>query len=341
MKTRSYPETVMSSQRMPSALAVAALAMVGEGVTPSALVERFAAVDAEAGRARLEELARLGLARAVAAPAGAAAAEDRYTLTPLGERLLRASFAANAGHADILAEIEQLRTELLSTIAHELRTPLTSVRTSVGLLLDPAVEPSADERRTLLLTIDRNATRMQRVVGDILDLARFRAGRIQLQLRRFDATELAAAATASVAPVADARRQTIELAAPSQPVRVFGDFRRLEQAVVNLLSNAVTHSPEGARITVTVAASGDDVAWSVADTGHGIAPEDQERLFERFFVAGRDRREAGSGVGLGLPITHLIVEAHGGRIEVESRLGHGSTFTIVVPAKGPAEAPTE
>jgi signal transduction histidine kinase len=330
----------MPTRTGPSPLAGAALALLGDGATPIRLASRFAAdgvhIDERAATARLEELCELGLARAVAGQD-----EATYQLTPLGERLLASSFSATPEQVDLLAEIEQMRTELLSTIAHELRTPLTAVRTSVGLLLDPAVDPSAEQRRTLLVTIDRNATRMQRVVGDILDLARFRAGRIQLQLRRFDATNLAASAIASVRPLADARRQTIELDAPAEPVPVFGDFRRLEQALVNLLSNAEKYSPDATPITVTVASTVADVSWSVADAGHGISADDQARLFERFFVGERDRREAAAGIGLGLPITLLIVEAHGGRIDVDSRPGRGSTFRITVPVGGPAAAPTE
>jgi signal transduction histidine kinase len=330
----------MASPASPSPLAAAALALVGASVTPPELVARLAAndatVDERTAKARLDELSDLGLARTVTIDDG-----TRYHVTPLGERMLRGSFAGDRDQADRLAEIERMRTEVLSTIAHELRTPLTAVRTSVGLLLDAAVAPTDEERRTLLESIDRNATRMQRVVGDILDLARFRAGRVQLQLRRFDATELVSSAVASVAPVADARRQTIRLVAPSEPVPVFGDYRRLEQALVNLLSNAGKHSPEGAPITVTVDSTDDKVSWSVADEGHGISPADQARLFERFFVAERDRREATAGVGLGLSITRLIVEAHGGRIDVRSQVGRGSTFTIVVPASGPEGSRTE
>jgi signal transduction histidine kinase len=313
---------------------------VGDGVTPAELVARFAelhaSVDARTAEARLDELRELGLARA-----SATEREQRYVLTPLGERIFRSSFVADPDQAGMLAEIEQMRTDLLSTIAHELRTPLTAVRTSVGLLLDPEVEPSQDERRRLLLTIDRNATRMQRVVGDILELARLRAGRVQLQRRRFDARELASSAISSIAPVAEQRGQTIRLVAPQQSVPVFGDYRRLEQALVNLLSNAGKYSPEGAPITVVVAERGGDVSWSVEDRGEGIRPEDEARLFERFFVAGVDRREAGAGIGLGLPITLLIVQAHGGHIDVRSRPGQGSTFTVVVPASGPAEADAE
>ena len=330
----------MPTRARPSPLAGAVLALVGDGVTPPELAARFAANDAalddRAAKAHLDDLCELGLVRAVPTHAGTA-----YHVTPLGDRLLGMSFAANPEHVDLLAEIEGMRTELLSTIAHELRTPLTAVRTSVGLLLDPAVEPSQQEHRTLLETIDRNATRMQRVVGDILDLARFRAGRIQLQLRRFDATVLAASAIASVRPLADARRQTIELVAPAEPVPVFGDFRRLEQALVNLLSNAEKYSPDATAITVTVEATDAEVTWSVVDAGHGISAEDQARLFERFFVGERDRREAAAGIGLGLPITLLIVEAHGGRIDVDSRPGRGSTFRITVPVGGPPAAPTE
>jgi two-component system sensor histidine kinase MtrB len=330
----------MPTQASLSPLAGAALALVGDGVKPADLVARLAANDAtvneSAAKARLDELTDLGLVRAVPAPGG-----TTYHVTPLGERLLRISFAANPQHADLLAEIEQMRTEILSTIAHELRTPLTAVRTSIGLLLDPAVEPSSEQQHTLLETIDRNASRMQRIVGDILDLARLRAGRVQLQMRRFDATELARSAIRSVSPLAQSREQQIALVAPDEPVPVFGDYRRLEQALVNLLSNAGKYSPDGAPIQVVVASARDDVSWSVTDKGHGIKPEDQARLFERFFVARRDRTEATAGIGLGLPITLLIAQAHGGRIDVESRPGRGSTFRVVVPAAGPQEAVTE
>jgi len=234
-----------------------------------------------------------------------------------------------------------MRTDFLSTISHELRTPLTAVRTSVGLLRDPGIEASPDERRSMLETIDRNASRMQRVVADILDLARFRVGHVQLQLRRFDAVELARSAIASVDALAGERGQRIDLDEPAEPIRVFADYRRLEQALVNLLSNAEKYSPDGARISVSVQSSEQRVRWTVSDTGRGIRAEDKARLFERFFVAGRDSSGSATGIGLGLPITLAIVQAHEGRIEVDSRVGHGSTFTIVVPADGPSEAPDE
>ncbi|MEO8207613.1 MAG: ATP-binding protein [Chloroflexota bacterium] len=331
----------MATNAQPSPLAVAALALVHDHATPANLKNRFAAADATIGEraaeALLDELSGLGLARVVRGEGRA----GEYFPTPLGERLLDASITGRPEHIDMLAEIEHMRTDLLSTIAHELRTPLTAIRTSIGLLLDPAIAPNADQEQALLETIDRNTTRMHRVVGDILDLARFRAGRVQLQLRRFDAIELAQSAISSVALLAASRGQTIELKAPSKPVLVFGDYRRLEQALVNLLSNAEKYSPEGVPIRVSVGEVGPTVSWTVTDKGQGIKAADKPRLFERFFVGRRDRSGAAEGIGLGLPISLLIVQAHDGRIDVHSRPGRGSTFSIVVPSAGPSEVPEE
>ncbi|MGH2513965.1 MAG: sensor histidine kinase [Candidatus Limnocylindrales bacterium] len=318
-------------------LAAAALGFLQAGVTATELADRFAGVGAtiseQTAQSLLDELSGMGLARVV----HGSNSSGRYTPTPLGGRLADSTFVGTKVHADLLAELEQMRTELVATVAHELRTPLTAVRTSVSLLLDPSLEPSPEQRLTLLETIDRNATRMQRVVGDILDLARFHAGGVQLQLRRFDAAELARSAIASVEPLAEQRNQAINLTVPRKPAWVFGDFRRLEQALVNLLSNAGRYSPEGSTIGVEVAVRGADVGWTVSDRGRGISPGDRARLFERYFVARKDRSEANAGIGLGLPITLAIVQAHDGRIDVHSRPGRGSRFTIVVPAAGPSD----
>ena len=279
----------------------------------------------------LDRLLELGLVR-IARSAG----EERLVVpTSLGRNALAAGITG--GGAVGLEELERLRTDLLSTIAHELRTPLTALRTSVGLLADPASSPTEEQRQTLVATIERNADRMQRLIGDILDLARFRSGSIRLQLRRFDACELAESAIASVQPLADAQGIAIALSGGDDRPSVFGDHRRLEQALVNLVSNAQKFSPAGAEVEVRVASHAGLVRWQVVDRGPGIADADQARLFERFFVGRGDRSRAREGVGLGLPTALAIAQAHGGTIEVDSEVGRGSSFTLVVPADGPGE----
>jgi signal transduction histidine kinase len=314
-----------------SPLAVASLGLVGDGASPTDLAARFAAVGAAVNAAIaegvLEELARLGLVRIGRKRTD----QPTFVLTSLGQQRLASMAGGRGDEAELLRELERMRTDFLSTIAHELRTPLTAVRTSVGILRDARSDPSPDQRSALLETIERNADRMQRLVGDILDLTRYRDGRVQLQLRRFDAVELARAAVASFPPT----DRPVQLDIPAARVPVFGDRRRLEQALVNLLSNARRYSPADAPVSVSVGERDGIVRWSVKDRGVGIPAADQARLFERFFVGRSDRSGPGDGVGLGLPIALAIVQAHGGRIDVESDPGLGSTFTMSVPATGP------
>ena len=289
-----------------------------------------ATLDAGVAEGLLDALANLGLVRITRASTSG----RRYVLTSLGQQVLRDSLAT--GSVDQLADLEGLRTDLLSTIAHELRTPLTAVRTSVGLLLEPASEPTEEQRRTLLEAIERNAERMQRVVGDILDLTRFRAGSIRLQLRRFDPLELAQGAQGSLAPLARELDAAIRVDGGQQPP-VFGDRRRLEQALVNLVSNAVNHTPPGGLVGIIVTTTASETRWAVRDVGPGIPHEERPRLFERFFVGRGDQHGTHEGAGLGLPTALAIAQAHGGSIEVQSEPGAGSTFTLVVPTDGPEE----
>ena len=149
---------------------------------------------------------------------------------------------------------------------------------------------------------------------------------------------MARGAVASVAPLAAQREQAIRLDVPGTPVRVFGDHRRLEQALVNLISNAVKYGPQGGPIGVRVRLVGRNVTWTVTDQGPGIPVNEQPHLFERFFVGQNDRKGAGGGVGLGLPTALAIAQAHGGGVDVTSVPGYGSVFSIVVPAEGPPDA---
>jgi signal transduction histidine kinase len=132
--------------------------------------------------------------------------------------------------------------------------------------------------------------------------------------------------------MAAAHHQLVSVQMPEGPVPVHGDRGRLEQALLNLAANAQKFSPRGGEVAISVASQGGLVRWTVVDHGPGISPDEQERLFERFFVGQRDRSGTTSGVGIGLPTALAIAQAHGGAIEVDSAVGRGSTFHLVVPA---------
>jgi len=214
-----------------------------------------------------------------------------------------------------------------------LRTPLTAIRTAVGLLLDRHTRAAPAQRRQLLEAVERNAERLQLLADNALELARFHAGQLRLQQRRFDARELGDEVQLAIRPLLDAKEQRLALALGPQPVWVFADHRRIERAVLNLVSNAHKFSPAGAEIRLAVRGIRDEVIWEVADSGPGIPQADQVHLFERFFVSASARSAGGSG--LGLPIVLASAQAHGGRVEVDSEVGRGSVFRLVVPAAGP------
>jgi signal transduction histidine kinase len=281
---------------------------------------------AETVAAWLTALGDLGLVRVTRRSSGHGGVE--YVATTLGRRIAEASLAGRPDLVPGLHELERLRGDLLATIGHELRTPLTAVRTSIGLLLDPGLEPSEEERQRLLVTIGRSTDRMQRLLEDLLDLARFRAGRVRLARHRIDARDVLREALVPIEPLTSARGQRLSVAVPDGPIPLDADRRRLEQALLNLLSNAHRFGPPDSTIEVRLEVEAGNARFEVRDSGPGISSEDQARLFERFFVGEGDRT---GSVGLGLPTALAIAQAHGGTIEVESAPGEGSTFALVVP----------
>lgn len=322
-------------------LAVAGLRLLGNGGGAAELAERFTHVqipnEPVQAAALIAYLSRLGLVRVAATPHG----KPQYVLTLLGQQyadtLAGGSHPMSAG----LEELERLRTEFMATIAHELRTPLTAVRTCVSLLLESSGTLDPDIQVQLLENVARSADRMQRLVADLLDLVLFRAGQIRLQPRQFDACALAYDAGSTMVPIMEARDQILEITTPAEPVWMYADRRRLEQALLNLLSNAERFSRDGARIWLTLQADEERVVWSIIDTGPGIGPEDQTHLFERFYTHESDADVRRTGAGLGLPIALAIAQAHGGTITVDSAIGHGSTFALSIPRYADVEVDEE
>jgi signal transduction histidine kinase len=229
-----------------------------------------------------------------------------------------------------IQEANRLKTEFVSMVSHELRTPLTSIQGYAELLLED--DQIAEAHCESLTIVKKNSDRLLGLINDLLDLSRMEAGRVDLHRTSLDLARLIPEVAGSLRPLIDAKRQRLRLDLGEVLPAVWADADRVTQILTNLISNAHKYTlVEG---SITVAARRDDgfVRVDVSDTGVGLSPEDQAQLFTKFFRA-RDRSpQAAGGTGLGLVITRLLVELHGGQITVSSAPGHGSTFSFSLPA---------
>ena len=228
--------------------------------------------------------------------------------------------------------IEELRDDLVATVAHELKTPLTSLRMAVHLCVEEAAGPLTPGQADLLHAARQDCERLQSIIDDILDLARIQSGRLELHREPLQAEELVNAVVEAHAAAAAAEGITLSAEVlPGGPV-VDGDRERLELVLGNFVSNALRHTPRGGRITARATGEALALRFEVQDSGEGIPPEHQPRVFDRFFrVPGR----ASKGSGLGLAIAREIVQAHGGAIGVSSEPARGSTFWFTLPLTEP------
>jgi signal transduction histidine kinase len=226
--------------------------------------------------------------------------------------------------------LDQRRNQFLAIVSHELRTPLTSIVSFIELIRGEA-EGLTPEGLSFLDVIERNADRLHRLVGDLLMLDRLEAGALPLDLEPVDVADLVTEAVASAAPSAKKQGVTLEVRADAGPP-VRGDFRRLMQVLDNLIANAVKFSHLDGLVSVTATYRRRTWRIDVADSGIGIPEEEAGQLFSRFVRASNARTAGLPGTGLGLSIVKVLVEMHGGHVEVRSALGQGSTFSVYLPA---------
>ena len=243
---------------------------------------------------------------------------------------------------------ERLKDQFVSLISHELRTPLSSILGYLELVMDDEDQPLTADQRQYLGTVERNAQRLLRLVGDLLFTAQVDAGRFTLQPAEVDLAGVVRAAEDTARVTADARGVSVTVEVPDGGLVIRGDALRLGQACDNLVSNAVKFTPGGGQVTLRLRAGWQDdtgtvtespppgarpvAQLSVSDTGMGIPSGEQGKLFTSFFRASTARRNAVPGVGLGLTITKAITTAHGGSLDVVSAEGAGTTFTMTLPA---------
>jgi signal transduction histidine kinase len=226
-------------------------------------------------------------------------------------------------------ELARAREQVLAVVAHDLRNPLSTILGAASLLEDPRQD--ARETRETLGLIHRAVDRMNRLIGDLLDITRLEAGRLILEQEPVAVVDLLSQTNESWEATAASRELSLEIGPAPEGLAVFADRSRVLQVLDNLVGNAVKFSEAGGGIAVRATrseASSTEVRFTVSDTGPGIPPEVMKELFQRFWQANAaDRR----GIGLGLAICKGIVEAHGGRIWCESQLGHGARFTFTLP----------
>jgi signal transduction histidine kinase len=231
------------------------------------------------------------------------------------------SMAADLEHA------EQLRRNLVADAAHELRTPLSNIQGYLEAIRDGVIKPDA----ATIHSLNEEAVLLSRLVNELQELSLAEAGELKLVYQAEDITKLVKQAVTPWQPQLAAKEISLSLDLPDNLPLVNIDWQRVNQVLHNLLENAVAYTHKGGTINVAAITQGDWVEVSVSDTGEGIPAEDLPHIFERFYRVDKSRARATGGSGLGLTIAKRLVEAHGGKITVQSKLGKGSRFSFTLP----------
>ncbi len=238
-----------------------------------------------------------------------------------------------------LRRIDDMKSEFVSVASHELRTPLAAIKNAVQLLLKGTAGKINENQEKFLSMAERNINRLTNILNDLLSLSRIESGRIELKFENIGLKGIIELTASSLRPHADGKSLKIDVKISEPLPPVYGDPEKIEQILTNLIGNAIKFTPDGGRILITAkplshdekSGYGDRVAVSVEDTGIGIPPEHLDAIFEKFHQVESSLHRSVSGTGLGLAITKGLVEAHQGKIWVESEMGKGSAFTFTLP----------
>jgi len=231
--------------------------------------------------------------------------------------------------AEALIDLHRRKDEFLAMLGHELRNPLAAISNAGHLLRLEKSEDKLQQRANAI--IERQVGQLTRLVDDLLEVSRITTGRIHLIQERIDLNGVVANAVETVRPLIGQRRHSLKVSVPPQPIWLYADAARLEQVVVNLLTNAAKYTDEGGHIWLSVGQEGDEAVLRVRDSGVGIASELLPHIFDLFTQAERSLDRSQGGLGIGLCLVQRLVELHGGRVEARSTLGQGSEFVVRLP----------
>jgi len=303
-------------------------------------------VPPKAGRALVEVVRQAELIEAVhKVLAGEPRVESEIVTGTLRQHFFAATVAAvrateNSGAVIVLHDVtdlrklERVRRDFVANVSHEFRTPLTAIQGFAETLLAGAMDDPENRTRFLRIILE-HSRRLARLTEDLLMLSKMDAERLELEVRRLAVAPFVESCVESVQPRARDRNLRVCLDLPAKVPDIAGDRRRLAEVLDNLLQNAVQYTPAKGEIRISAAAVGNEVVITVSDTGIGIPQADQSRIFERFYRVDVARSREVGGTGLGLSIAKHLVEAHEGRIWVESEVGSGSRFHFTVPVFDP------
>ena len=239
-----------------------------------------------------------------------------------------------------LKQASQTKTDFISVVSHELRTPLASIKNALKIIGSGKAGDTTPDQDRFLELATRNTVRLNAIIGDLLDLSKIEAGKIDFDYQELDLRPMLEVVCSNFEGQAEERGVAIELKASEGLPQVWADPGRVEQVVTNLVSNAMRHTEEGGRVTVWAREVPDGAEIAVEDTGVGISPEDQARVFDRFFQVGDSLTREAKGTGLGLSIVKQLLAGHGSRIRLQSELGEGSTFSFKLPILSSATVET-
>jgi signal transduction histidine kinase len=228
-------------------------------------------------------------------------------------------------------ELDRLKSEFLTVVSHELQTPLTAIKGALELVLDDDTGQLSRVQRRFLETIDRNSTRLIGLVGDLLDLSRLEAGRVELETQPLDTPSLVRGALAAVSNLFEARGTDLRLDVPESVPPILGDRRRVEQILTNLLANAAKYTPDGGIVEVAAYSVNGHVMLSVSDNGPGVPEAERDIVFDKFYRGRHAQQRGEAGSGLGLAIVKSLVDLHGGSVRVEDSVPRGARFVVELP----------
>lgn len=231
-----------------------------------------------------------------------------------------------------LVRIDEMKSEFISIVSHELRTPLTAIKGFTDLILEGEAGEITDEQRQFLEIVQSNGDRLVALINDMLDISRIESGRITLDVQEVALPAAIERTLAALRPLTDEKRISVLRELDDEAVTVLADEARLQQILTNLVSNASKYTPEGGWITVRSESLDGQIAVSVSDTGMGIPPESLPQVFSKFYRVDRPAVRDVGGTGLGLAITKSLVEMHGGRVNIASRVGVGTTVRFTIPS---------